>query len=141
MSINSKMTAIADAIRDKTGKTEEMTLDQMATEIAAIETGGGNSSFSLTLTADGTNAQSFIDAVCLALDVKNGFYAKGSAENSNQEEYSRALAIAYCCGEHTPNSCTGYRYRNGVTNFQSSLSFNNWDFITKVGDVFEVTLF
>lgn len=41
MSINSKMTAIADAIRDKTGKTEEMTLDQMATEIAGIETGGG----------------------------------------------------------------------------------------------------
>ena len=41
MSVNSKMTAIADAIRGKTGKTEEMTLDQMATEIAGIETGGG----------------------------------------------------------------------------------------------------
>lgn len=40
MSINSKMTAIADAIRGKTGKTEEMTLDQMATEITSIETGG-----------------------------------------------------------------------------------------------------
>lgn len=39
MSVNEKMTAIADAIRWKTGKTEEMTLDQMATEIGAIETG------------------------------------------------------------------------------------------------------
>ena len=42
MSVNEKMKAIADAIRDKTGKTEEMTLDQMATEIAGIETGGGS---------------------------------------------------------------------------------------------------
>lgn len=42
MSVNSKMTAIADAIRGKTGKTEEMTLDQMATEIAGITGGGGD---------------------------------------------------------------------------------------------------
>lgn len=41
MALIDKLTAIADAIRGKTGKTEEMTLDQMATEIAAIETGGG----------------------------------------------------------------------------------------------------
>lgn len=41
MSVNEKMTAIADAIRDKTGKTDTLTLDQMATEIAGIETGGG----------------------------------------------------------------------------------------------------
>lgn len=42
MSVNSKMTAIADAIRGKTGKTDSLTLDQMATEIAGIETGGGS---------------------------------------------------------------------------------------------------
>lgn len=41
MSINSKMTAIANAIRGKTGKAEVLTLDQMATEIAGIEAGGG----------------------------------------------------------------------------------------------------
>lgn len=40
MSVDSKMTAIADAIRDKTGKTDTLTLDAMATEIASIE--GGN---------------------------------------------------------------------------------------------------
>ncbi|MBE6948749.1 MAG: hypothetical protein E7456_02770 [Ruminococcaceae bacterium] len=38
MSLNSKMTAIADAIRSKTGITETLTLDRMATEIAGIET-------------------------------------------------------------------------------------------------------
>lgn len=41
MALINKLTAIADAIRGKTGKTEEMTLDQMATEIAGIEVGGG----------------------------------------------------------------------------------------------------
>ena len=41
MALTEKLTAVADAIRGKTGKTEEMTLDQMATEIAGIETGGG----------------------------------------------------------------------------------------------------
>lgn len=41
MALTEKLTGIADAIRGKTGKAEEMTLDQMATEIAGIETGGG----------------------------------------------------------------------------------------------------
>lgn len=38
MSVNSKMTAIADAIRAKTGGTELLTLDAMAQDIAAIDT-------------------------------------------------------------------------------------------------------
>jgi hypothetical protein len=43
MSVNSKMTAIADAIRGKTGGTNPLTLDQMATAIAGIQTGSGGS--------------------------------------------------------------------------------------------------
>ena len=39
MSIFSKMTAIADEIRAKTGKSGKLTLDDMASEIASIETG------------------------------------------------------------------------------------------------------
>lgn len=45
MALIDKLTNIADAIRGKTGKTEELTLDQMATAIAGIETGGGGGSF------------------------------------------------------------------------------------------------
>lgn len=41
MSVHSKMTAIADALRSKTGGTSPLTLDQMATAIAGIQTGGG----------------------------------------------------------------------------------------------------
>jgi hypothetical protein len=43
MALINKLTAIADAIREKTGKTGEMTLDQMPLEIAGIVAGGGSS--------------------------------------------------------------------------------------------------
>lgn len=44
MAIVDKLTAVADAIRYKTGKTDPLTLDQMVTEVEGIETGGGGSS-------------------------------------------------------------------------------------------------
>ena len=47
MALTDKLTNIADAIRGKTGKEELLTLDQMATEIADIETGGTDQSVGL----------------------------------------------------------------------------------------------
>lgn len=44
MALTDKLSAIADAIRAKTGKTDTMTLEQMPTEIASITGGGGGSS-------------------------------------------------------------------------------------------------
>ena len=41
MALTDKLNAIGDAIRVKTGKTNKLTLDEMPTEIASIETGGG----------------------------------------------------------------------------------------------------
>ena len=41
MQLTSKLTAIADAIRTKTGKTDTMTLEQMVTEISSISVGTG----------------------------------------------------------------------------------------------------
>lgn len=40
MALTNKLTAIADAIRGKTGGTDSLTLDAMAAAIAALETGG-----------------------------------------------------------------------------------------------------
>lgn len=42
MALIDKLTAIADAIRGKTGGTDALTLDRMAAAIAGIETGGGS---------------------------------------------------------------------------------------------------
>ena len=47
MALTDKLTAVADAIRAKTGGTEAMTLDQMPTKIASIETGGGGAEFNI----------------------------------------------------------------------------------------------
>lgn len=52
MALTDKLTAIADAIRSKTGTTEPMTLDEMVTAIANITVGGGSSN-TITL-EDGT---------------------------------------------------------------------------------------
>ena len=41
MALTDKLSAIADAIRAKTGKSDSMTLEQMPTEIAGITGGGG----------------------------------------------------------------------------------------------------
>lgn len=42
MELTNKLTAIADAIRSKTGKTNAMTLDEMVTEISNISAGGSS---------------------------------------------------------------------------------------------------
>lgn len=52
MSVNAKMTAIADAIRAKTGGTSSLTLDGMASAIAGIQTGGGIDTSDATATAE-----------------------------------------------------------------------------------------
>jgi len=44
MALIDKLSAIGEAIRDKTGKEELLTLDQMPLEIASIVSGGGSSS-------------------------------------------------------------------------------------------------
>lgn len=52
MALTSKLHDIGDAIRAKTGKSTYMTLEQMVTEIASIQTGGGSSeAFGLRLLA------------------------------------------------------------------------------------------
>lgn len=48
------LTAIADAIRSKTGKSDKLTLEQMATEIEGIEVGGGGNSEALNQLIEGT---------------------------------------------------------------------------------------
>ena len=55
MALTDKLSAIGNAIRAKTGRTESLTLDAMPNEIASIETGGGTipeEAFTLTGVCD-----------------------------------------------------------------------------------------
>lgn len=53
MALIEKLKAIGDAIRDRTGTTDEMTLDEMAETICSMEVGGGGD--------DGTNTYILVD--------------------------------------------------------------------------------
>lgn len=48
MALTEKLTAIADAVRGKTGGTDMLTLDDMAAAIAGISSGGGGSDVTIT---------------------------------------------------------------------------------------------
>lgn len=67
MSVHEKMTAIANAIREKTGGTDALTLDQMAEAIAGIESGGGGGAQVLTYTA-----ASLISENYLVIEIEHG---------------------------------------------------------------------
>lgn len=58
MSVKTKMTAIADAIRNKTGGAEPLSIDGMAAAIGGIQTGGGAA---LLFRAEVTEPVSLID--------------------------------------------------------------------------------
>lgn len=78
MSVNEKMTALADAIRAKTGGTEKLSLDDMPAAIESIETGGGEDLWQYvdTLTYTFRNTQ-FPENTELVVNVPN---LKGAIE-------------------------------------------------------------
>lgn len=59
MALTDKLTSIADAIREKGGTTEKLTLDAMPTAIAALPTGGGGEIEIPVLTGSGKYCFSF----------------------------------------------------------------------------------
>ena len=87
MALTNKLTAIANAIRGKTGETDLMTLDEMPTEIASIPT-GITPTGTLNITTNGTH------------DVTN--YASANVSVSGGPSYRTAT------GTITPNS--GHMY-------------------------------
>lgn len=84
--VNEKMKAIADAIRAKTGKTDPLTLDGMAAEIASISGGGetpANGTCELEVYYDGEPYFYFYEEfVCTMGSDEKTSYQKNVPENS-----------------------------------------------------------
>lgn len=81
MSVNTKMTAIADAIRAKTGGTAALSLDAMAEAIAGLEIGSGISDHELftgsfTPTSNITTAYTIDTGIAHPAYGEDGYYAK-----------------------------------------------------------------
>ena len=83
MALIDKLNAIGDAIRSKTGKTDKLTLDEMPTEIASIEGGGGGTTPAnpiiepLSVTVNGTyTAPNGVDGyspIEVSVPIPNGY--------------------------------------------------------------------
>ena len=93
MALTDKLTAIANAIRARTGKTESLTLDQMPTEIESITTGGGSSDdvHYVTFRNEATGEE-FVKPVATGDDcvdvVAKGLWAKPTKPSDAQYDYT-----------------------------------------------------
>lgn len=132
MSVNEKMTALADAIRSKTGGTEKLTIDQMTADVTALQVGGGDDSFKAviertatnpTLPSDLTSIGTYAFAYCTNLEsisLPNGVTSIGSNafyECSNLESISLPSDLK-SIGDSVFYKCTNLALTslpNGVT--------------------------
>ena len=89
--VNEKMTAIADAIRAKTGGTEPLTLDGMAEAIAGIEAGGGEAAH-VKLTAKPSSTVSFTIANPLGGIAKRVFVRRMSDTVTSNRKIRKYIA-------------------------------------------------
>ena len=93
MALTDKLTAIANAIRAKTGKTESLTLEQMPTEIESIATGGGSSDDVRYVTfRNEATGEEFVKPVATGDDcvdvVAKGLWAKPTKPSDAQYDYT-----------------------------------------------------
>ena len=94
-----KLTAIADAIRGKTGKSEGLTLAQMATEIAGIEAGGGGDNpldYANTVTGMFQGQVFDVDTICVSFGSKATENLQSGALNKTLYRARGVKSIELC---------------------------------------------
>ena len=109
MSVASKLTAIADAIRAKTGGTTEMTLDQMATAISGIQTGSGGLTVATGSTTSGT-IETGLSSIAYLVLYKDSISATGLVQ------------AVYVASEGTSHMTTCDSYSSYFKSFSASTS-------------------
>ena len=127
MALTDKLTAIANAIRSKTGKTESMTLDEMVTEILNITTGSVPSD-TITL-SDGTELPkpTLKDGCNYAIIFKNSNYYSMLETSNRFANVNSWISIANSSYTIGTSSAVCYISRLPV-NFNE---FNSWSEPTK----------
>ena len=129
MALIDKLTNIANAIREKTGSTDKMTLDGMAEAIAGIEAGGGNSG------GGECDREHFEDVV----DSKN-FLLTGVVDNIPEDGFADVSGITHIKFNHLHEikaggfaRCHGLKEADIVNCvYFGNYAFFNCDSLTKV---------
>lgn len=133
MALTDKLSAIADAIRGKTGGTEELTLDQMVDAIAGIESGGGGGE-TVTMAASCTNAKACYDLLTSLKDANATVHVwvfNGDASKTGVDNQAKLLLIC----DFVPNSFYWVRCRGGVYNANLG-NTAAYDLFVSAGDSF-----
>jgi hypothetical protein len=133
MALTDKLSAIADAIRGKTGGTEEMTLDQMVDAIAGIESGGGGGE-TVTIATSCTNAKACYDLLTSLKDANATVHVwvfNGDASKTGVDNQAKFLVI----NDFVPANFYWVRYRAGAynPNIGNTTAF---DLVMSAGDSF-----
>ena len=118
MSVNSKMTAIADAIRAKTGGTSTLTLDQMATEIAGISGGYGD-----------VPSYHFVESARVL-----GRIEEFKAAHPNSLVFGAVSDVHVYNGDATYEAKTKTSARNAAFGLEMVGAMSECDFIANLGD-------
>ena len=121
MALTDKLSAIADAIRDKTGKTDGLTLDQMPNEISNIQSGGGGGG-DRTM-EDGLVARTLTEYINNTV-TSIGNYAFG---NFTSLEYVSLPNVTEIVGGNHFASCTNLRSVN-IPKLKTSISSSGNNF-------------
>ena len=100
MALTDKLSAIGDAIRAKTGKTDLIQLDQMPTEIASIKGGGGGATMK---TVEGTLPLT-VDGVGQRLEDYKIYGAEGGVGNKNKNLFNPYTLIKGYSGQWSDGS-------------------------------------
>ena len=120
MALTDKLSAIADAIRDKTGKTDGLTLDQMPNEISSILSGGGEDR---TAMEDGLVARTLTEYINNTV-TRIGNYAFG---NFASLEYVSLPNVTEIEGGNHFASCAKLK-RINIPNLKTSISSSGNNF-------------
>lgn len=133
MALIDKLTAIANAIRAKTGGTDLLTLDEMATAISSIQ--AGINAEEITIATDASNVttvKNIFDAAIDGTEVIAAFMYQGDIGVSTK----RNQCILAITSKNFQNNALLYvRYRDNNWNTGSNNS-PAYDLIVSAGDIY-----
>lgn len=133
MALIDKLTNIAEAIRGKTGGTELLTLDEMATAIASIQTGINAEEITIAMNASNAPAvKNIFDAAIDESEVITAFMYQGDIGGSTK---NNQCIFAITSKNFQDNSLMYVRYRDGKWN-PGSTNSAAYDLIVSAGDIY-----
>lgn len=120
MALTDKLSAIGNAIREKTGGTDLLTLDQMVTEIANISSSGGGSWSTATITAPTTTYNKTFDISNYVSDDNKNWMLFLSATYNNSYNWETAFIAPFLSELYDSTKTYGLIYSKSRNNSGSS---------------------